>query len=118
MFLKETCCHVDSEILKSNQCEKCVIDVVDVVPMLYINRMDKTAAWKNWRMVNNRMVLCNTEGSVRELLRELNAKLPAFKMHSYIKRSQQNYISASKMQVQSEELIKQVDNLLILVTRK
>lgn len=109
-FLKSACCNIENEKCMTSNCRNCVRDVKnELVPVAYYSLMDKIIKWKHWRNVENRIVLTQTEGSLSDLLYELDAQLPFFKRHFFVKRSQQNYFETRKKYIKAGDLVLQID---------
>lgn len=109
-FLKSVCCNIENEQCMTSNCRNCVKDVKnDLVPLKYFSLMDKSMEWKHWRKVEDRIALTHTEGSLSDLLYELDAQLPFFKRHFFVKRSQQYYFEMKKRNIMAEDLVLQID---------
>lgn len=109
-FLKLICCNVDNEVCMNNECDDCLLNVEhDIIPLKFLNEMEDTIKWTQWRLVQNRMVLTHSEASLETLTFELQSQMPFFKRHCFIKSSQQRYFECAKKNLKPGELILQVD---------
>lgn len=96
-LLEKLCCNVENEFCMSNDCNNCTKDIKDeLVPLLYHSGLDEVTKWKQWRIIDNRMVLSFTEAPVADLIFELESQLPSFKLHTFVKRSQQKYFEENR----------------------
>lgn len=55
------------------------------------------------------MVLSFTEAPVADLIFELESQLPSFKLHTFVKRSQQKYFEEKRKALEPNDLILQID---------
>lgn len=109
-FLKKVCCDEANEVCMRNECDECVVEIVDsLVPLNEINRLEDSVEWKIWRMIDNRMVLSQRKGTAFDVLSELQMHLPKFKTHCYVKRVQQQYFQKRKMSIAKDEVVLQID---------
>lgn len=109
-FLKSTCCNIQDENCMANVCKNCVQDIKnDLVPLKYYTNLDENVKWQHWRKVDARVTLTYTIAPLSDLIHELEVQLPIFKLHFFVKRSQQNYFDVTKKNIKPGELILQVD---------
>ncbi|XP_049306174.1 uncharacterized protein LOC125776689 [Bactrocera dorsalis] len=93
-----------------NECNKCIKDITDAfVPLIYINQLEKLTEWKHWRIVDKRIIISYTKGPITDLINELDSQLPSFKLHTYVKRTQQKYFQDRKISIKQDEAVLQVD---------
>lgn len=109
-FFKSVCCDVTNEKCMSNECKDCDLDITyALVPLSCMSALDDTVKWKHWRVIDNRMILSYSEESTKELISEIESQLPAFKLHSFIKRTQQNHFESTKTNLLPGEVVLQID---------
>ena len=85
-FLKKVCCDVENERCMSSRCKNCVYDIEEaLIPLKFLDRTSHTIAWKHWHTIQKQTVLGTPEFELFVLFREINLKLPGFKLHYFIK---------------------------------
>lgn len=109
-FLQLVCCNVLDENCMAENCQNCVRDIEhDLIPLRFHKEMEKNLKWKYWRKMDNRLTLSYTIGTLSELIREIEAQLPIFKLHSFVKQCQQRYFNDKKINVTPDEVVFQID---------
>lgn len=109
-FLQTACCNIETEKCMTSECENCVQDVQhDLIPVKDLKKLEETVKWQHWRKVQDRVTLTQTIAPLSDLIHELEAQLPLFKVHFFVKRAQQQYFEMKKNTIKPGELILQVD---------
>lgn len=110
VFLQSLCCDVENEKCMSGECENCTSDVTDaLIPLDCVTKLNDNVAWKHWNTIENRMTLNQSESPVFHLISVLEAQLPSFKLHCFIKQTQQKYFENIKRNIKPGQLILQID---------
>lgn len=109
-FLRTVCCNIEGEECMTGNCQNCVHDIKhEFVPLIYWKYLEECVNWQNWRKVDGQMVLTKTLAPLHILLNELQAELPIFKEHFFVKRCQQKYFEDVKAKLKPGEIVLQID---------
>ena len=107
-LLKAYVCQPDSDACMLGSCDICLVPEFSSLIEMEIDA-NKFVKWRRWEAVAGRPIQTETKMSFHDAVDQVNALLPEYKAHHYMKVQQSSYFRSSRENVQEGQAIIQVD---------
>lgn len=105
--LNAICCDTNNEICMTGKCRSCY-NISDIMKLNV--ELNSLTQWKKWdKSPEGWLQIQTIRGSKQELLQEIEAQLPKYKTHCYVKREQSQFFEKSRLETSDTDGVMQID---------